>query len=127
MGASYSIFVYPKKVDNLVYPTERDMLPNRYEDFGSIYSNGKGDYPLSIAFTKLLMQKSGIKDLTKHPLSWIKIEYKDREFILSTLEEIENKAYEDAYESKQYYIDLVKELFNKIESNKDCDFYFKWS
>ena len=128
MGASYSIFVYPKKEDNLVYPTEEGELPNRYEDLGEIYRGGKGDFPLSIAFIKLLIQKSGIKDLTKYPLSWIKIEPNDYDFIFSALEEIEDNAYADAYENKQYYIDLIKEKFNYIIANSDnLDFYFEWS
>lgn len=127
MGTTYSIFAYPKKSDNSVYATEYGMLPNRYEELDDIYYNGKGDYPLGKVFAQLLLHKSGKSDYSQIILCWVKIESADRSFIINALSELEDDQFIDAYASKNNYIDLMNELFDKIDSYPEYDYYFKWS
>ena len=127
MGTTYSIFAYPKKEDNSVYATEYGMLPNRYEDLFDIYCNGKGDYPLGDVFAQLLFKKSGKSSYSEVVVQFVKIESADRSFIINALNELDDKEFEHSYDSRQYYIDLMNELFDKIDSYPEHDYYFKWS
>ena len=126
MGTTYSIFAYPKKEDNFVYATEYGMLPNRYEDLFDIYCNGKGDYPLGDVFAQLLFKKSGKSSYSELVMQFVKIESADRSFIVNALNELDDKEFEHSYDSRQYYIDLMNELFDKIDSYPEHDYYFKW-
>ena len=127
MGTTYSIFAYPKKPDNSVYADEYGMLPNRYEELFDIYCNGKGDYPLSDAFAQLLFKKSGKLNYSEVVVQWVKVESSDRSFIIDTLTQMDEQEFADSYDDRQYYIDLMNELFDKIDSYPEHDYYFKWS
>lgn len=127
MGMSYSIFTYPKKKDNYDYATEWGMLPNRYENLDDLYCNGKGDYPLGKAFGQLLLNKAGKSDYSQVVLSWVKVEPKDKAFIIKALSEMDDDQFGDAYATKQDYINLANELFARIDQGPEYDYYFKWS
>ena len=127
MGTTYSIFAYPKKKDNSIYAEEYGMLPNRYEELFDIYCNGKGDYPLGEVFAQLLFSKSGKSGYSEVVVQWVKVEPADRAFIVKALSDLEDKEFTHSYNGRQYYINLMNELFDVMNSHQEHDYYFKWS
>lgn len=121
MSTDYFLSLHVKRDDNAAYSSTYDELPNRYEEVGSQYFDGRDLYLLGRAAKKLLDKKSNGQGVAR----FVRLDLEDREFLES---EIAKEAGPEDQELVRDILDILDEWYSDAKDKEPSfDLYLFWT